>query len=230
MLWALSFAQLIWLVAILSIVTFAAIALVKHRHWKDLIEKKAPSSLWREVFSSITGTITFVVFLFTALDYTGWWRWAWTPNRLIDLNALIFPDLNGSWHGSLISNRKREGQENGSCPELDQKQRAVFGCYSIDVAVSMSLFSTKIRLDLGPTHSESKGVSLVREGDEFHVTYLFLATPPVGPAFNGAATLDGKVDALRNLTGHYWTDRGWEANEQSAGHVNLDKVSPKGSR
>jgi hypothetical protein len=224
MLWALSFAQLIWIVATPSVATFVAIALIRHRRWKKLISESQLGSFGREIFSSVTGTITVVVFLFTALDYTSWWRLAWTPNRLINLNALVFPDLNGRWHGSLISNRKGEGQENGSCPELDPSERTVFGCYSIDVTISMSLFSTKIRLELGSTNSESKGVSLVRDSDEVHVMYLFVASPPVGQSFNGAAILDGKVDHLRNLTGHYWTDRGWETNKQTAGHVTLERT------
>jgi SMODS-associating 2TM, beta-strand rich effector domain len=224
MLWALSLVELLWVLMILSIITFVVIAFFRHWHWTQLLADSRIGLLGREVFSAVTATITLVVFLFTMLDYTHWWRLAWTPNRLFDLNALEFPDLNGKWHGSLSSNRRGEGKEDGDCPWLKPGDRERFGCYAVDVNISMGLFNTKVALKLGAANSESKGVSLMREGDGFQIMYLFVRNHPSDSSFNGAAILTGDTLDLRALEGHYWTDRNWDSNNQTAGHVRLEKT------
>jgi len=225
MLWALSLVELVWILAILSIATFVVIALLRRLHWSRLISDSKIGSLAREIFSAVTGTITFIVLLFTILDYTNWWRWAWTPNHLLNLNALVFPDLNGKWRGSLSSNRRGETPENGVCPWLEGN-RDRFGCYDVNVIISMGLFNTKVSLRLGASSSQSKGVSFMRDADGFQIMYLFVRNHPSEPPFNGAAILGGDVHDLQSLEGHYWTDRNWNSNMQTAGYIHLERTGP----
>jgi len=88
----------------------------------------------------------------------------------------------------------------------------------------MDLISTKVNLKLDNASSESKGVSLLKEGDNFQIMYLFVRSHPNDPPFNGAAIL--KVSAPEALEGHYWTDRDWNSNKQTAGFVRLKRIQP----
>jgi SMODS-associating 2TM, beta-strand rich effector domain len=224
MLWAFSLVELIWVFAILSVVAFLIVALVRHRQWTRLISDGKIGLLGREIFSAVTGAITFVGFLLTVLDYTNSWRWGWIANNWLDLNKLVFPDLNGTWHGSLSSNTRGEGVENGVCPWLDQSNRSQFGCYQIDMTISMGLFDTDVRLKLGDATSESKGVSLIRKGADYQLMYLFVRTHPYDPPFNGAAVLDVRFDNQLVLEGHYWTDRDWQKGMQTAGYARVRRT------
>jgi hypothetical protein len=130
--------------------------------------------------------------------------------------------LNGKWHGSLSSNRKGEGIEKGNCPWLSESDKNSFGCYEIDVTIYMDLISTKVNLKLDSARSESKGVTLIRDGSNFKIMYLFERNHPNDVPFSGAAIL--QVEDSGALEGHYWTDREWTSNKQTAGHFDLTKV------
>jgi SMODS-associating 2TM, beta-strand rich effector domain len=206
MLRALSLDQIIWIFATPSIVVFAIIALIRERHWRGLFAKGNIGLLIREAFSAATAAVTFVGLGFAVLNYTAWWREAW---KLEFTNTSVFPDLNGMWHGSLSSNVKNEASENGDCPWLDPNTSKSFGCYHIDMTIEMSLFDTDVRLKLGDARSESKGVTLIRDGGDYKLMYLFIRTHPFEPTFNGAAILEARFQNSLLLEGHYWTDREW---------------------
>ena len=224
---ALPYAQLIAILAALAIGTFLVICAARHRRWAQLIADRTIGQLAREAFSTATAAISFVGILLPVLDYTGGWRLAWIPNRWVDLNTLVFPDLTGTWTGVLSSNRNNEGAGDGKCPWLGQSKDIESGCYKVEMTISMGLFDTDVDFKLQDARSVSKGVSLTRNGSHYEMMYLFVRTRPGQDPFNGAADLQVHIGD-QSLEGHYWTDRDWRTEKlQTAGFVVVTKAGPK---
>ena len=223
MLKAFSIAELIWIFAAPAIIAFCIIGLVRLWHLRRQKAHKKIINLTREVYSVATQAIAVVGILFAFLNYTTLWRLAWIPNSLVDLNKVVFPDLNGKWNGHLLSNRdQNEGAKIVDCPWWNENNRKR-SCYPLDMTVVMDLFEITVTANLGDARSTSKGVSLKRDGSTYQLTYLFERRGPDEISFKGAAELVFDPD-VQQLDGHYWTDRNWRDQMQTAGHVRVARA------
>lgn len=163
------------------------------------------------------------------LDVTHAWRPVWS---VLGLDRLVFPDLNGTWKGTIFSNGPQHGYTDlcpsgsgtgpATCPSPEPGK---FVCLPVEVTVSMTFITTDLELLLCDFHSHSTGVSLTRRTGTYDpkLTYLFGVPdqPPTNQdptAFVGGAVLDV---GNRSMKGHYWTDRNWRDARQTAGYIRL---------
>ena len=181
--------------------------------------------------------------ILTLLNGTSLWRVLWMPHvGALDLNRLVFPDLNGRWTGVILSNGRLQGYEDGSnalsyadCIKwFGPYEEKSFVCLPITYDISMSLFAVSLQLDSGTLQSVSKGVSLKRrtERSRAQLTYLFdvsTSEPQRNEAkFTGAASIE-VFDSGKDLTleGIYWTERNWPKGKQTGGRIKLIRASAK---
>src|ERR1700761_1435544 len=88
--------------------------------------------------------------ILTILNWTSLWRVLWIPQvGSLDLNRLVFPDLNGRWTGVILSNGRLQGYEDTGKPLSHEDcvkwfgayEEKTFVCLPIEYDISMSLFS-----------------------------------------------------------------------------------------
>jgi hypothetical protein len=242
MLAAFSFGELAKGFGILSIIVFALILVIRGLHRKRLSGGTSkPKTRARAIFAVVAAAMSAIGIsgsVLTILDVTQAWRVFWIPNSVVDLNKLVFPDLNGKWVGAILSNGPQHGYRDSlrhlpktECEKLFRQavDEMKFVCLPVNYSISMSLFRIKMELISGDYRSESKSVSLKRKTEmNAQITYLFDVreqnpSNSDRPLFMGAAVLDIKDIADWELDGVYWTDRDWEAGKQTAGHVVLTR-------
>lgn len=166
------------------------------------------------------------------LDVTQAWRPVW---RVLGLDQLVFPDLNGRWSGTILSNGPQlgykdlcQGAGSGPAPATcTSSDPARFACLPVEVKVSMTLVKTDLELSLCNLHSHSSAVSLTRRTGTYDAKFAYQFEVPAQPptsndagAFLGSAILE--VDSKRSMHGYYWTDRNWREGRQTAGYVTLN--------
>lgn len=239
MLAAFSFAELLQGFGILCIVVFVVIVLIKKLHLARNVDgEKQDSVEFSRVAFKIVGVafqaVGISVFILTVLDLTNAWRVLWRPNGVLDLNGVVFPDLNGRWEGLLLSNGPLQDAPSNpqqmpkpDCSAFGEPGVERFGCDHVTVNISMGLFATDVQLNLGKSVSHSKGLSLKRRHQQRNaqLMYFFEAVALDGLHFNGAAVLDAEVKNEVVLQGGYWTDRNWRAGKNTAGLVRLTRVN-----
>jgi hypothetical protein len=180
----------------------------------------------------VTQAVTIAGLVLGVLDATALWRPLW---RVFGLNQWIFPDVSGTWTGTILSNGPIHGHPDSCTKGLPSPDRTKcsspdptkFVCLPVEVKISMTLVSTDIELTLCDNlKSESTGVSLTRRSG-FHDARLsyFFDSENAGasrpPQFHGAAYIDIDVSRPVPLRGAYWTDREWQDGKQTAGEVRL---------
>jgi hypothetical protein len=251
MLKALSFDELLFYFGILCILIFLIILIIRGLHRfrsasqaSDTVTQKS----WRlggVVFALATAAMQAVGISASTLAFlnmTDAWRIVWTLNPPLDLNELVFPDLNGKWEGRILSNGPLHP---GPFPDIAQRQTRndcdkVFGifdvsrfaCLEVKASIVMSLFETDVTLTLGNITSHSKGVLLTRKKLQYHpqIMYLFeveqsTVTDSDDRLYKGATVADITISDKMVLTGAYWTDRNWRSANNTAGLVKLTRVS-----
>jgi hypothetical protein len=197
---------------------------------------------WSYAFvDAALAAIGIVGLVLTILNWTSLWRVLWIPHAgALDLNRLVFPDLNGKWTGRILSNGRQHGYEDVSSPlshadcvkwfgDYDEKN---FVCLHINYDISMSLFSIDLQLDTGTLKSVSRSVSLKRRDEQnpAQFTYLFdvkTSEPQREDVkFTGAASIN-VVESGKDLTleGIYWTERNWQTGKQTGGRIKLIRAS-----
>jgi hypothetical protein len=162
-------------------------------------------------------------------DITHAWRPVWSA---LGLSQSVFPDLNGSWKGIILSNGPQHGYTD-ICPRTGSatancasSNPTKFVCLPVEVIGTMTLLTTDLELILCNFHSHSTAVSLKRRTRTYNaeLTYTFKvpSQPPTGPdtePFEGSAILE--VDNKRSMQGYYWTNRYWKEGRQTAGSIEL---------
>jgi hypothetical protein len=247
MLKAFSFDELLTGFGVLTPVIFGLIILTKklcrqlsgrrsgaEREGKDGTERSGFFGRATTAVDLVTQAVTIAGLVLWVMDATALWRPVWSA---LGLNQRVFPDLNGTWTGTILSNgriHKHPDLCTKPLPSPDptacnSQDPAKFVCLPVEVKISMTLVSTDVELTLCDNlKSESSGVSLTRRSG-FHVprlTYLFDSDnpgPSSPPQFHGATYIDIDIEKAIPLVGYYWTDRDWEIGHQTAGQIRLTR-------
>lgn len=169
------------------------------------------------VVSSLVLPVLAVFFLITWIFGTYAWRFIWAI-PLLDrhLNQKVCPDLNGAWHGTTISTYRGE--------EIKKEVKMV---------IKASFFGFDMRLFSvdgyqRSTVIQSEIIKDPRDGS-FYLSYIFesVVDQPQktdDAKFDGAAKLHIRFEEnIVKLVGVYWTNRGWQRGEQTAGSICLKK-------
>lgn len=141
------------------------------------------------------------------------WKYIW-KNKLIDLNKLICPDLNGSWKGNICSNYSNEIKE-------------------VKVKIEVDFLTFKMFLISEDNYSESSVISNQlykdKRTDIIYLYYMFEGQVPNPKktdetSFDGAGKLKVKYENdFFQLEGTYWTNRAYQNNNNTAGRIELKK-------
>lgn len=160
-----------------------------------LVTSKPPSEL---KFISLVASIISVVGAGIA---GATWRWIWRRFPLIGRKT--FPDLSGTWRGTLVSTWKDPSTGQGVAP------------IPITIWIRQGLFSTSIKLRTGESTSYSTRCLLEadREAGRFRFWYSYDNTPQAeyrhrSATHEGVAWLELDIDTdPERLIGCYYTDR-----------------------
>ena len=244
MLAAFSFIELAYGFGLLAILVFAAAYLLKQRAAND--PSSGPprkGSALRNGASAALQALGVAVFLVTAMNLTGAWRYLWTPNPVLDLNNVIFPDLNGEWEGVLLSNGPLRNQELDTSQVQPKPDCTVFGlgnidkyaCINVRVSIDMSFLDTSVALGGVGARSTSHTTNVWlkrRSGGQYaKLTYIYEVRQPGSTRkderrFTGAAELEILPGKSLILEGGYWTDRNWIDAGNTAGRIRLTRMQP----
>lgn len=152
------------------------------------------------------------------------WKLAWrNPLASKFLNKKICPDLNGTWRATLVNSNT---DEVGNPIEMKA---------TVEILADFIDFEMTLKSDCG-TQTSTVVLSKIGkdETNHFYLTYVFVARlaknlndrkgEDIGK-FEGAAKLDILVDKDEvAMDGVYWSNRQWEKNKQTAGHIELTRV------
>ena len=172
-------------------------------------------------------------------------KW-WSPWRLVwqlapPLNRRLFPDLNGRWTGTTSSNwptlegmlHTVEGRRSDLC--RDELARIPLKEDAIEVEIRASLFKFVVLAKLSSTGGTSKSVTETlrwhERTEQFELSYLYQQDTPQPQANDetshyGAATLTLDMEGGDwRLKGNYWTTRNWRSGLNTAGRIDVERVS-----
>jgi hypothetical protein len=176
-------------------------------------------------FGVISGLLIPVLIGFVAITWllgTFVWRWVWKIPFVgtFILNEKVCPDLNGTWRGKTVSTYKDE-QDNPYEKDVEMVIKATFFGFDIRL-VSVDKYQRS-------TVMQSEMFKDPRDGS-FHLSYIFESVVDQPKEtdetkFDGAAKLRVRFDDNEiKLIGVYWTNRGWQRSEQTAGTISLQKT------
>lgn len=192
-----------------------------------------------EWFRLVGGVITTFSLLLAALGASSstWAPWRVIWRSLPFLNEKIFPDLNGIWRGTTSSNwpiiSARAGAGLGEPPNKPN-DGAGFALQKneIELEIIANLFVFRITATLPNTNSKSSSLTESFTCDRHgrhEVFYVYRQNTPVPDptdenAHDGAASL--RVDTVQwTLSGAYWTRRSWQKGLNTAGLIEVKRIS-----
>ncbi|MWA35489.1 hypothetical protein [Burkholderia pseudomallei] len=143
---------------------------------------------------TIVGTVLVAIF-------NGTWRWLW--RRFPAIQRKTFPDMNGTWQGTLVST--------WIDPETGQPKPPIL----TTITIRQGLLSTSVSLRTGESTSHSTRALLETfpETSRFRIWYSYNNDPQAqyqhrSSPHEGVAFLELDADANMNrLTGRYYTAR-----------------------
>lgn len=193
------------------------------------------------VFARANSSLTLTVFTFVVLGAKwGLWRWLW--RWIPALNRLVYPDLNGTWRGTLASN----------WPVIERMAKAAkgeaetFDPFSADghtrltevpmtLRVEASWFKIHVRMETDSQYSNSRTLTVTpvrgENGDPHKLCYVFEneSRDPVSTDSSyhkGTAWLSiTNGDTATVLDGQVWTERNWRKGLNTAGLLRVERVS-----
>jgi hypothetical protein len=191
----------------------------------------------RSIGASVTIFSVLVVVVFGPTDRR-WALWRLIWKVLPFLNRKAFPDLNGVWKGSTSSNwptistmletaKGTGGLEPASLATVPLKSDG------ITMTITASLFSLRITAELeatgGKSHSLTERVSEDKRRGELELYYVYRQETPEPELTDddshlGAACLTIDLVAA-TLSGAYWTKRSWRSGLNTAGRIEVQRVS-----
>lgn len=172
----------------------------------------------------VSGIVTPVLFVFASVIWLLGkfvWRCFWkTPIIGTLLNQKVCPDLNGCWMGNIVS------MYDGQRIEKEVK---------MNIDASFFGFTIHLKSTDGYQRSTVMQSELFKDSRDgsFYLSYIFESVvdqpkPTDQSKFDGAARLHVRFeDSGIKLVGVYWTNRGWQKQEQTAGTINLQRVQSK---
>ena len=193
---------------------------------------------WRTALSVPAFFVMVISAIFGGTSYWQPWRIIW--RRHPSLNTILFPDLNGIWVGTTGSN----------WPTISKMFDAARGHYSVTendlyetlrqtdamaMEIKASLFKVQIVAALSSTNGFSRSVTVRPWKDNhghLHLTYVYEQETP-DPAISdvethlGAADLVIDLEDIETAKGEYWTRRNWRMGLNTAGRLELERVSAK---
>ena len=187
---------LLKLVAIATVAISTALYYVAHRFW-------FPE--WT-MYKVITISAIVSAMLIGCLTSVSVSRWIWAFARLF--NKALFPDLNGTWEGTIETATKQELQ--------------------IRATIRQSLLSTQIDMHGETVKSLTLSATPAVEQGQHRLYYVYLADPksPERGPYKGTTTFSVRVNdnGHLELTGTYYTDR------KMSGAVGLQQVGTDPSK
>lgn len=188
------------------------------------------------------GVLAFTSVIFGPTGYWAPWRFLW---RVVPpLNGWAFPDLNGVWVGVTRSNWPViERAYDAALSHRSTTEAELYGTPlkedAIAVSIRCSLFALKIKVATSATDGESHSVAARPSHDPLtgclHVTNVYRQSVP-DPAWTdesvhlGAADLRVDPDEPDRIRGEYWTRRVWRTGKNTAGKIELRRLSAKQSK
>lgn len=176
--------------------------------------------------------------VFAPTGYWAPWRviWRWIPS----LNNYL-PDLNGLWLGTTNSNwptikalvDHAQSTSNISEQELHNIQDQQD---AMAVRIQNSLFSLRIYAGLSSTDGDSYSITAKpwrhQHTEKVHLSYVYKQrTPNHGitdeESHLGAADLIIEEEGCSKAEGTYWTRRSWKTGRNTAGRLELERVSSR---
>lgn len=174
--------------------------------------------------------------IFAPTGYWAPWRVVW--RRFPNLNN-YFPDLNGLWLGNTNSNWPTikalidHAQSTSTISEQElhniQDQRDAMAIH-----IKNSLFVLKISAGLSSTDGESHSIIAKprrhQHTEKVHLAYVYKQHTPNHAITDeeshlGAADLIIEDEGGRKAEGTYWTRRSWKTGRNTAGRLELERVS-----
>lgn len=180
-----------------------------------------------------------IILLLSTTSYWSPWRvlWRWFPA----LNGLLFPDLNGVWVGKTSSNwpvikAMRDAAASNQAADLAVIERTGLQDDVMVVEIKASLIKLVVVGFLSSTQGRSEttsaSVSRSPQTGDIRLSYFFGQTTP-NPALtdqdrhSGAAELVLEHGDFSSASGEYWTRRSWRGGMNTAGHLELRKVTDR---
>jgi hypothetical protein len=186
--------------------------------------------------------LSFVGVFFGPTGYLAPWRLLW---RIVPpLNSWAFPDLNGVWVGITKSNwpvidkafdaaTSHRSVTEAELHDIPLKEDA------IAVSIKCSLFALKIKVATSATDGESHSVAARPSRDPLtgclHLINVYRQAVPDPartdePEHLGAADLKVDPEEPEQIRGEYWTRRVWRTGKNTAGKIELRRLSAKQSK
>lgn len=175
---------------------------------------------------------------FGPTGYLAPWRilWRWFP-RLNDW----FPDLNGVWVGSTLSNwptikRLVEAAQSSDIISEQELHDIPEQQDAMAVKFTNSLFKLQVQAGLSSTNGESFSITAKpwrnQHTGRIHLSYIYRQQSPNHAitdeeAHLGAADLELTAEDYGRAVGTYWTRRAWRTGRNTAGTLELSKVTGK---
>lgn len=164
------------------------------------------------------------------------WRLLW--RTFPALNRKFFPDLNGLWEGTTSSNwpsiskmldlaKGDGGLDQAELSTVPLKQDA------LSMTITASLFSFRIGAELsatgGKSHSLTERVSEDKRSGKLELYYVYRQDTPEPVLTDedshlGAACLTIDLNNA-TLAGAYWTKRSWRSGLNTAGRIEVKRIS-----
>lgn len=167
------------------------------------------------------------------------WRMAF--RKWPKLNEWIYPDLNGVWYGNTTSNWKvieqlRQSASGKGGLDLTSLHTVPLMTGEIAMEIKAGLFGINIRSKVSDTGGESITLSCRADKSEedrnYRLSYLYRqdtsepACTDEG-SHEGAAMLKVIFGDMMSLEGFYWTRRKWREGMNTAGKINVVRVSDR---
>lgn len=163
-----------------------------------------------------------IVIALLALNATGIWRRLW---RRVPFLTRAYPDIQGTYRGQIVSNFKSR--------EAGQAKSDIIK--PITLRVFTSLFSVDVRMETDDDYSSSQTlvVNAVRrvKADAPKLRYLYRNWTKDPETTDESFHLGaGEVEIIdgtpMRLSGVYWTNRCWRNGLNTAGTIEVTRISP----
>lgn len=182
---------------------------------------------------AISYSLSIASILVLLIGGTRVWRYIW--EKFPSLNKKIYPDLNGLWQGEIESNwpiiqAKTTGSKLHDCNQESGRKK-------VTLKIHASWFNMKMFLKTTDQYSESETIfSLIpihgSDGSEHQLQYIYrnVTDKPLDSDsgnHEGAALLKirNELSDEPRLEGVYWTNRNWTKGLNTAGKINLTRIS-----
>lgn len=189
-------------------------------------------------------TLSIAAGLLWLIGGTPIWRyiWKWFPK----LNLWIFPDINGKWSGETRSNwsiikkmldcsKQQENVYNPQSSEIEEHPELTTSPMVIVIKMNWFKIDMVMQTDSDYSKSTTWGMKLLRPdptGPDYRLLYTYhnITTNPKTTdthTHHGTGLLNIELLGCNStkLSGNYWTDRQWNVGFNTAGNINLERVS-----